>query len=98
MRRAESSSDSSASTALDRATASPAELLAEVRGLLQEAEAWVRVEGGDAADEAVIRLREALAQTCRAGLSGLRSGLNDERETGHCGRSRADDVVPNHIG
>jgi hypothetical protein len=46
--------------ALDRATASPAELLAEVRGLLHEAEAWVRVEGDDAADEAVIRLREAL--------------------------------------
>ena len=48
--------------ALDRATASPAELLAELRGLLHDAEAWVRVEGGDAADEAVIRLREALAR------------------------------------
>jgi hypothetical protein len=46
--------------ALDRATASPAELLAEVRSLLHEAEAWVRVEGGDAADEAVVRLRNAL--------------------------------------
>ena len=48
--------------ALDRATASPAELLAELRGLLHDAEAWVRVEGGDAADEAVIRLRKALAR------------------------------------
>lgn len=47
--------------ALDRASADPAELLAEVRGLLLDAEAWVRVEGGDAADEAVIRLRRALA-------------------------------------
>ena len=48
--------------ALDRATASPAELLAELRGLLHDAEAWVRVEGGDAADEAVNRLRDALAR------------------------------------
>lgn len=48
--------------ALDRSTADPAELLAEVRGLLHDAEAWVSVEGGDAADEAVIRLRNALAR------------------------------------
>jgi hypothetical protein len=48
--------------ALNRTTASPAELLAELRGLLHDAEAWVRVEGGDEADEAVIRLREALAR------------------------------------
>ena len=48
--------------ALDRATASPEELLAELRGLLHDAEAWVRVKGGDDADEAVIRLREALAR------------------------------------
>jgi hypothetical protein len=48
--------------ALDRSTADPAELLAEVRGLLLDAEAWARVEGGDAADAAVIRLREALAR------------------------------------
>lgn len=46
---------------LDRANAAPAELLAELRGLLQDAEAWVRVEGGDDADEAVTRLRAALA-------------------------------------
>jgi len=48
--------------ALDRDAASPAELLEEVRGLLGDAEAWVRVEGGDAADDAVIRLREALSR------------------------------------
>ena len=48
--------------ALNRATASPAELLAELRGLLHDAEAWVRVEGGDEGDAAVIRLREALAR------------------------------------
>lgn len=47
---------------LDRATADPAELLAEVRGLLHDAEAWVRVEGGDAGEEAVERLRSALAR------------------------------------
>ncbi len=48
--------------ALDRATADPAELLAEVRSLLREAEAWVRVEGGDAGEEAVERVRSALAR------------------------------------
>ena len=48
--------------ALDRSTASPAELLDEVRGLLRDAEAWVRIEGDDAADDAVIRLREALSR------------------------------------
>jgi hypothetical protein len=48
--------------ALDRAAADPAELLAEVRSLLHEAEAWVRVEGGDAGGEAVERLRSALAR------------------------------------
>jgi len=48
--------------ALDRATADPAELLAEVRGLLHDAEAWVRLEGGEAADDAVTRLRRALSR------------------------------------
>lgn len=46
---------------LELAKAGPAELLAELRGLLVAAEAWVRIEGGDAADDAVIRLRESLA-------------------------------------
>ena len=48
--------------ALDRSAADPAELLAELRGLLSDAEVWVRVEGGDAADDAVTRLRGALAR------------------------------------
>ena len=48
--------------ALDRATADPAELLAEVRSLLHDAEAWVRVEGGEAGADAVARLRSALAR------------------------------------
>lgn len=48
--------------ALDRSAASPAQLLDEVRGLLRDAEAWVRVEGGGAADDAVLRLRDALAR------------------------------------
>ena len=47
---------------LDRANAGPEELLAELRGLLEDAEAWVRTEGGDAADEAVIRLRDSLTR------------------------------------
>lgn len=48
--------------ALDRATADPAELLAEVRGLLHDAEAWVRTEGGDTAEPALERLRSKLAR------------------------------------
>jgi len=47
---------------LERANAGPAELLPELRGLLEDAEAWVRVEGGAAAGEAVTRLRESLAR------------------------------------
>lgn len=47
---------------LERSAASPAELLAELRGLLRDAEAWVQVEGGEAADDAVTRLRDALAR------------------------------------
>ena len=43
-----------------RANAGPVELLGELRALLREAEAWVRVEGGDAGDDAVGRLRQAL--------------------------------------
>jgi len=39
-----------------------AELLAELRELLGEAEAWAQVEGGDAGERAVSRLRAALAR------------------------------------
>ena len=45
-----------------RANAGPVELLGELRALLREAEAWTRVEGGDAADAAVAQLRDALAR------------------------------------
>jgi hypothetical protein len=47
---------------LDRADAGRSELLAELRALLAEAEAWSRVEGGDAAADAVDGLRSALSR------------------------------------
>jgi hypothetical protein len=46
--------------ALDRRGAPPAELLAELRALLGEAEAWSQAEGGDAGKRAVADLRHAL--------------------------------------
>ena len=45
-----------------RANAGPVELLGELRALLHDAEAWTRLEGGEAGDAAVARLREALAR------------------------------------
>jgi hypothetical protein len=48
--------------ALDRAGAGREALLAELRGLLEESEAWSSVEGGDAGGDAVERLRSALAR------------------------------------
>lgn len=48
--------------ALDRAGAGREALLAELRGLLEEAEVWSSVEGGDAGEDAVERLRSALAR------------------------------------
>jgi hypothetical protein len=45
-----------------RANAGPAELLGELRALLQEAESWAKVEGGEAGERAVARLRESLAR------------------------------------
>jgi hypothetical protein len=48
--------------ALRAAGAPAAELLAELRSLVTEAEAWARVEGGDAGEAAVARLRVALAR------------------------------------
>lgn len=47
---------------LRRANAGPDELLGELRVLLHEAEAWVGVEGGEAGEAAVGRLRQALAR------------------------------------
>ena len=46
--------------ALDRQTVEPQVLLHELRQLLVEAEAWARIEGGDAGKRAVDRLRSAL--------------------------------------
>ena len=53
--------------ALDRATTPAAALLAEVRALLHEAEAWTRAERADttAAEEAVTRARAALGGSGR---------------------------------
>jgi len=48
--------------ALDRAGASARVLVPELRALLDEAAAWSRTEGGDAADRAVGDLRAALAR------------------------------------
>jgi hypothetical protein len=48
--------------ALDRAGADRSILLAELRGLLGDAEAWSRAEGGDAGECAVDNLRSALAR------------------------------------
>ena len=45
---------------LDRVGAARAELLAELRALLHEAEAWSRTEGGGAGARAVDDLRSAL--------------------------------------
>ena len=47
---------------LQGADAPAAELLAELRDLLREAEAWAQREGGDAEEAAVGRLRSALAR------------------------------------
>ena len=47
---------------LDRIGAPPGAVLEELRGLVQAAEAWVRLEGGERAKEAVERCASALAQ------------------------------------
>ena len=48
--------------ALDRECAHPATLLSELRALVQEAEAWVRVEGDERSAEAVDAMKEAMAR------------------------------------
>ena len=45
---------------LEREGAPPGVLLEELRGLVQEAEAWVRTEGGDRAKDAIERCASAL--------------------------------------
>jgi hypothetical protein len=47
--------------ALEREGAPPGVLLEELRGLVQEAEAWARIEGGERAREAVERCAASLS-------------------------------------
>jgi hypothetical protein len=49
--------------ALEREGAPPGVLLEELRGLVQEAEAWASTEGGDRARNAVERCAAALGAT-----------------------------------
>jgi hypothetical protein len=49
--------------ALEREGAPPGVLLEELRGLVQEAEAWARLEGGEREQEAVERCASALGTT-----------------------------------
>ena len=59
--------------ALERRGSNAEELLAELRALVSEAEAWVRVEPGPTkgAENAIERLREAVAEPERAGRTLL---------------------------
>jgi hypothetical protein len=50
---------------LDREGAPPGVLLDELRGLVQEAEAWARVEGGERARGAIEKCASALSTTSR---------------------------------
>jgi Tfp pilus assembly protein PilN len=47
--------------ALEREGAPPSVLLEELRGLVQEAEVWAALEGGERAQEAIERCGAALA-------------------------------------
>jgi hypothetical protein len=47
---------------LQREGAPASRLIDELRALLEEAEAWARLEGGDAGEHAVAGLRAALAR------------------------------------
>ena len=48
--------------ALDREGAPPGVLIEELRGLVQAAEAWAKLEGGERAESAIERCASALAQ------------------------------------
>jgi hypothetical protein len=52
--------------ALEREGAPPGVLLDELRGLVQAAEAWVRLEGDERAEEAIERCEAALAEPAAA--------------------------------
>ena len=47
--------------ALEREGAHPTKLLAELRELVREAEAWSRIEGDERAQRAIERVEEAIA-------------------------------------
>jgi hypothetical protein len=47
---------------LDRSGAPAADLIEELRGLVAEAQAWSRREGGEAGERAVEKLRSALGR------------------------------------
>jgi len=49
--------------ALEREGAPPGALLEELRGLVQEAETWVRLEGGERAKNAIDSCASALGAT-----------------------------------
>ena len=51
--------------ALEREGAPPGVLLEELRGLVQEAEDWARLEGGERAKEVIERCGAALATPVR---------------------------------
>jgi hypothetical protein len=51
--------------ALEREGAPPGVLLEELRGLVQDAEEWARLEGGERAQEAIDRCGAALAAPVR---------------------------------
>ena len=52
--------------ALEREGAAPHAVLAEVRSLLREAEAWARLDGDDRAHTALARVGEALTSPAAA--------------------------------
>jgi hypothetical protein len=68
--------------ALERSGAAPADLLSELRALVFEAEVWARTEGGDAAGEAVERIRSALREPQAAGFPWASDDLESSRSAG----------------
>ena len=54
---------------LEREGAHPATLLAELRELVREAEAWARIEGDERAQRAVERVGEAMAVDGAVGMT-----------------------------
>jgi hypothetical protein len=55
--------------ALEREGVHPTTLLAELRALMREAEAWARLEGDERAQRAVERCEEAMASDMPVGMT-----------------------------